>query len=112
MALEAFKEGCSDAIEGFVPTFYVTLNTETFIPKNRHHRIEDLSIDLNRKVDVLVGGLSEYLLAEKQKYLVRPEWFTEVGTNSGILHCHIIVSVAEVTRKSLREIRNFVDRKW
>ena len=109
---EEFTQGCNDVIRGFVPTFYVTLNTDSFLRKNKLHRLEDLSIDLNRKVDVFVGWLSEELLGKKQKHLVRFEWFIEAGTDSGLLHCHMIVSLAVETQKTLREIQNFVERKW
>ncbi len=112
MAASEYIDGCSTANTGFLPTFYITLNTESVLQYSKLHQLEDRSIDLNRKVTVFVGWLSEFLLGEKRKHLVRSEWFVEVGTDSGLLHCHVIVSLALESTKSLREIQSFVDRKW
>lgn len=102
--------GIEKYFDGYQPAYFITLNTR--ITLSNSHRIEHCAIDLNRKVSKLMEWLKEYVMGEGRQGLMRAVSFNELGEDSGILHCHIIVALAGGSKIPLSGIQNFVDRKW
>jgi hypothetical protein len=97
-------------LEGYKPIYYMTLNSHTFL--SRIGSIEDRSIDFNRKKSIMISWIGEYLMGSGRTHLIRSVSFNELGTASGMLHCHVVVGLAGASRIPLSSIQTFVNRKW
>ena len=100
----------NEYLKGYNPTYFITLNSHTFM--RNPHSIEGNSIDFNRKKSILMSWVGEYVMGCGRKHLMRSVSFNELGSASGMLHCHVVVGLADTTRIPLSNIQTFVDRKW
>jgi hypothetical protein len=102
--------GIESYFDGYSTSFYVTLNSNRRL-KNAS-LIEDASIDFNRKVSIMMKWIAEYLMGKNRTHLMRAVSFNELGSDTRMLHCHVIIGLAGETKISLLQLQNFVNRKW
>jgi hypothetical protein len=77
----------------------------------RHYQIEDKSIDFDRKLQVLIQYLKEFIAGKRGLDSVKAAVHYEVSAN-GNLHAHVIVALIGETTRSIDDVQNFITRKW
>jgi hypothetical protein len=94
----------------YVPLCYVTLNSKIVL-KNKY-QIEEKSALLDRKIQVVMRWMKNYIVGKSNAERVKAFAFYEAGTANSVLHAHIIVAIKGNTTRAITDIDEFLKKKW
>jgi len=93
-----------------IPLCFVTLNSKQKVPFE--YAVEDAIGVFMPKICVVSDWLKGFVVGNSHKSDVTVFVAFEVGKINSVLHAHLLVGTKNPTRKSIIQIRHFLNKRW
>ena len=106
--------GIGQYFQGYQPRLFITLNDKVFVKHLSAAEMKKARLD--QRAEVLMDWLGQRISPRSEDRNEDPNckaiFFTEVGTDSGLLHNHIILATKHPIERSIEDLNLFVNRTW